>query len=550
MTHTTTLRQMRQKMVALALGVLLVVPHVAGAAESSTPRTVATPAGQIKIVSVNARQNAVLGIKRFEDMFELAKQLRKRPLAFNGGFTGGVSPPDVIAVSEMRPSNVEIFEHIFEQRFKTKYRLGGFEDAASQFIYNPARVTLDGEVTTWDDVCLGESSAGNKHSRFYQFARFTEIATGAPFVVAAVHIPKSFGGARPDCYQRNISELKRQLAAESAPTFVVGDFNKRPVETSRECDPDEDSPAQPWWTAMTTAEDGATPFVDSVRFFHRARHLGLEDEWTHEQKAATLVCDGSSIFRRARIDYIFSRGAIVAEAHADHPGWAGEIPGTKTKGTHKYSDHRWVWGRFVLTGPERPSRPLASQERGGVINLAWSPVEGATGYLVYRAIGDRDFDELAKTDSATTTYRDVFTEDGTAYRYAIAALGVDLGQSLESLGARQTADSRGPRVSSVTPGPGASGVDQRVVIKVVYDEGVAPDSVTNDRIRLYRGGKRIPGTLIQQSRRVLLFDPNFPLWKGIEHRVEVKPVQDALGNLGGSYSWGFTTEAPPPKERR
>lgn len=536
-------------MVALAVGVLLVIPHVVSAAESSTPRAVATPPGQIKIVTVNARQNAVLGIKRFEDMFELAKQLRKRPLAFNGGFTGGVSPPDVISMTEMRPSNVEIFEHIFEQRFKTKYRLAGSDNAASQFIYNPDRVTLQGEVVTWEDVCLGESSAGNRQGRFYQFARFTENATGAPFVFAGVHIPKNFGGAGANCYQDNIDELKRQLAGETAPTFIVGDFNKRSVETPRECDPNELTTALPWWAAMTSTDDGTAPFIDAVRSFHRARRLGMENEWTHEQKAKTLACDGSSVFRRSRIDYIFSRGATVAEAHADHPGWAGLVPGTKIKGTHKYSDHRWAWARFGLTGPAAPIRPLATQERGGVINLTWSPVEGASGYLIYRAVGSRAFDELAKTDAATTTYQDLFTEDGRIYRYAIAAIGSDVAQSIESLGARQTADARGPRVSSTTPGPGAFGVDQKLVLKVVYDQGVDPDSVTNDRIRLYRGSKRLPGDVIQQSRRVLLFDPSFPMWRGVSHRVEVKPVRDPLGNLGGSYSWGFVTEAPPKKRR-
>ena len=557
MAHTTTLKQMRQKITALLLGALLVAPLLgapqgAGAAETSTPRQAATPPGQVRIVTINARQNAVLGIKRFEDMFELAKSLRKRPLAFNGGYTGGVAPPDVIAIQEIRPSNVEIFEHIYEQRFKTKYSLAGREDAASQMIYNPERVTLEGEPVTWEDVCLGESSVGNRHVRFYQFARFTEIATGAPFVVAAVHIPKNFQGQGDDCYQENITEIQDQLATETAATFIVGDFNRRPVETPRECDPNELSAPTPWWSGMTAPAEDGSAFVDAVRHFHRRRTLGMENEWTQEQKSVTVVCDGSSKFRRSRIDYIFSRNAFVAEAHVDHPGWAGEEPGTKRKGVHKYSDHRFVWGRFILSGPLQPERPLATQHRGGMIEVSWRPVEGATGYLLYRAVGSRAFNEFARTDTFTTTYQDFFTEDGTPYRYAVAAIGADTGQSAESIGARQIADARGPRVASVTPNPGATGVEQRPIIKLVFDQGVLPESVTNDRVRLFRGSKMLPGELTQQSRRVLLFDPTFPLWKGVTHTVRVKPMKDALGNVGGGYSWSFTTIAPPPppKKRR
>lgn len=556
MEDTPGVRPMRHKMLALALasalslGAVSLAPHGTMAAETSTPREVATPPGQIKIVTINARQNAILGIKRFEDMFELAKQLRKRPLAFNGGFTGGVAPPDVIATQEMRPSNVEIFEHIYEQRFKTKYRLAGREDAASQLIYNPERVTLEGEPVTWEDVCLGESSAGNRHGRFYQFARFTEIATGAPFVLAAVHIPKNFSGAGADCHQRNVTEIEEQLKAETAPSFIVGDFNKRPVETARECDPNELSSPQPWWSTLTTPEEDGSAFVDTVQSFHREAGLGIEDEWTQEQKAASLVCDGSSKFRRTRIDYIFSRGAVIIEAHADHPGWAGEEPGTKVKGTHKYSDHRFVWGRFAISAPARPEPPIATQRRGGLIDVTWSPVEGATGYLLYRAVGDRAFDELIRTDAATTFFADYLTQDSITYRYAVAAIGGNTGQSPESLGTHQTADSRGPRVSSVTPGPGATGVEQRPIIKIVFDQGVLPSSVTSDRVRMYRGDKMLPGTLTQQSRRVLLFDPTFPLWKGVTHSVTVKPMQDALGNVGGGYSWSFTTVEPPPPPKK
>ena len=52
--------------------------------------------------------------------------------------------------------------------------------------------------------------------------------------------------------------------------------------------------------------------------------------------------------RRTRIDYIFAADATIAEAHADHPGWAGEEPGSHSPENFKYSDHRWVWARVAV----------------------------------------------------------------------------------------------------------------------------------------------------------------------------------------------------------
>jgi hypothetical protein len=85
-------------------------------------------------------------------------------------------------------------------------------------------------------------------------------------------------------------------------------------------------------------------------------------------------------------------------------------------------------------------------------------------------------------------------------------------------------------------------VERRANIRVTFDEAVRPDSVTDDRIQLYRGRKRLPGKLRQVSGRVLVFDPAFPMRARSEHKVVVKPVTDRLRNVGGGAGWTFETK--------
>jgi endonuclease/exonuclease/phosphatase family metal-dependent hydrolase len=544
--RVATLGNMRRKLTIVLLTLLLLASTAVRAAEDEPPRKIRTPRGQVKIMSINARQNGVLGLKRFEDMYELSHAVRRRPLAFNGGVNGAVAAPDVLAMQEVRSSNAEIFEHLLRQRFKVKYRLVGFEDAASQMVYNPETVTPAGEVVTWEDVC-SDRSPGRRDDRFYQFARFTENKTDAPFVVAAVHIPKNFRETDAvNCYVDNLEEVRDQLEAESGAVFIVGDFNRRAVELQHECDPNETSSSAPWYASMTSGDDDNRAYADAVRDDFRARGASMSNQWTHEQKAESVSCAGDSRFRRARIDYLFYANAVVAEASVDTPGWAGESPGARHPSNHKYSDHRFVQGRFVIEGPPRPLLPEVQRGLRGNLEITWQPVEGATGYVLYRATTG-DYSVLARLDATTTTYVDTATLHALTYRYSVAPLGEDSSQGLESRPGRETVDARGPQIVSVTPGRGATFVDIRSNIRIVFDERVRPESVRQDRIRLFRGSKRLSGELRQVEPRVLVFDPAFPLWKGMLHRVVTKPLQDRYQNVGSTTSWSFTTE---PKKRK
>jgi hypothetical protein len=180
------------------------------------------------------------------------------------------------------------------------------------------------------------------------------------------------------------------------------------------------------------------------------------------------------------------------------------------------------------------------------VDLTWQPVEGATGYVVYRALRGHAYSVLATVGPEVLSFADVFTEHGRSYRYAVAAHGVDGGIGLESRPAFAVADERGPHVLRLTPLRHATGVDPRVVIAVRYDENVDPESTTGDTIEVFRGRRRIPGTFVLAERRLLTFDPFGRLDKGVTYTVRVASVRDSLGNLGPRASWEFTTVEPPP----
>ncbi|MEA2434181.1 MAG: large repetitive protein [Actinomycetota bacterium] len=541
---------MRRKAAIVALGLLASTLHTPVSTLASAPPRQVSPGGQINIVTINAKQNRVLGINRFLAMFELGRALRFRPKAFDGGFNGSVTEPDVLVLTEFRASNLEIFERLLKQRFDTKYRIIGPADAAAAIIANTETVTAVEDPVRWSDVCTdADNPPDGRAVRDYQFQRFTEIATGTPFVVAGMHLAKDYRvTGQAQCLERNIQELRDQLAGETAATFVAGDFNKRAVEIVHECDPEEQSPSLIWWRQMTDPSDGGRTYVDAVREWHLVHGRSMADEWTHEQKTTKLLCDGSERFRRTRIDYIFSTGAVVAQASADAPGWAGPLPGQRNPDNYKYSDHRFVWGRFVISGPPQPAAPTTEERKDGEVFLTWQPVEGAVGYVLLRALADRQFNVLQRLPGETTSFTDSFTEDGRLYNYSIAAVGQDGGQGLESRNTTAIADSSGPHVIGVLPFDDARDVEVWRTIEVRFDEGVDPDSVTGDVIELTLGGRRVSGTVKQKSARRLVFNPAFPLKKGKVYKARTNGIRDRLGNRGQTFGWNFTTQAPPPKK--
>jgi endonuclease/exonuclease/phosphatase family metal-dependent hydrolase len=529
----------------LVVAALVTVPFVVPGSgiASGAPTLKFSPPGQIQLVTVNAEQMMKLSSDPKARLHHLVHSLATRPSAFDGGITGGVFSPDVIVTQEMQASNLKLFAKLLNRRFGHAYQVVGLTDTAAEFLIDTQTITTNGAVIESPDSCDGALGGKRLSTRFYDIGQFTEKATGTNFVVAGTHLSHQYNKtSQPLCYERNILQLRTELETLSPPMFVAGDFNRRAVKEKHECDPNEQSPPAGWWLEMTAPATGRA-YTDSVQSFDKATGASMAGEWTEKQLAPSHICDGTRGRRRSRIDYIFENGAIVAQAHVDR---------FSPRPRSLYSDHRFVWGRFVIAGPPTPNAPTATAEAGGVIHVSWQPDASAEQWLVYRALGDHPYKLLDKLPPGDTSLDDSATENGELYRYSVAAIGTTGGQSAESAPARAVADSSGPNVTRATPYPRARAVpvDQRV--DVFLSDRPDPNSVTAGTIRVTNTttGREIPGSLTQLGPRHLTWAPvKPPLRKATTYRVVVSGLRDRLGNAGYRYGSGFRTVAPPKRHK-
>ncbi|CAN5624399.1 hypothetical protein BH20ACT23_BH20ACT23_00960 [soil metagenome] len=251
-------------------------------------------------------------------------------------------PPDVVLLQEIEADGVEILSGLLEDRFPGS----SFEPTGplnrsmkSKAIVNEATNEVQDSIV-WTDAC----DARNR----YQALRLTR-AGGDAYTVAGVHIPWD---ATTECRKQNASLIRSTVEVWDGPTVAAGDFNQRSVLEQRECDLDETSEPQPWWDEMTSGESSER-FADAVKVEAQRAGDPVGEQWTYEGIGPTTLCDGTTKFRRNRIDYIFVRGMPVLDAGADDPGWAGEEPGTficEDEADCRYSDHRFVWARLGQGG--------------------------------------------------------------------------------------------------------------------------------------------------------------------------------------------------------
>lgn len=523
------------------------VPSPAIGARAQVAREVIAPPGQVVVATLNARQPKVLGINSFQRLYSMVLALRNRPAAFNGGAADAVSAPDVLIVQEMTSSNLEIFQNILNQTSRFDYQIAVAEGSLPKFLYNANTVSLVGSPIAWIDPC--KTGTDGKAIRRYQYARFLEKGSGVGFTVAGVHLSNDYtGSGGNNCRQTNVVELKRQLVAETGPVIVGGDFNYRPVVQYHECDPDERSEPTAWWSMMTSSLVGEPAFVDAVRESYRRRGVSMGGAWTYEALASSPTCKGTKDRRRSRIDYLFGMNTTVAEASPDTPGWALGRPGPYRPEDRRFSDHRFVWGRFVLSGPPRPTAPVTQPRRNGVIEVAWQPVDGATGYVLYRKRKGERYSAIEELDAAITTFTDPLTADQAYYRYAVAAIGPQGAQGFESRPVAEVADARGPRVIKYAPFYGAARVSRRANVYVRFGENVDPGSVTASTIRViqkakWKNGrdKVVGGRVVVDGARLLKFDPSRRLEGRRVYVVRVNAVTDRLGNRGARSSSRFST---------
>ena len=516
------------------ISAVLVLLLVGAPARAAFPPERKSPPGQIMVLTLNARQQRAVGLTSFLRLFQLVKSMRTRPAAFDGGTVDAAAAPDVIIFEEMKESNLEIIRRLLNQRTEFHYDIVSADPQASAtFLVNSETMSISQDPVTVEDPC--RDGGGDGPPTTYQVVRLTEMSTNQVVTIGGVHFLAQYRG---DCRDQNVTALKSAVASDPEPVVIGGDFNQRPVQTPLECDPNEQSGPLSWWSLMT-GSDGSRPFVDSVREFNRRQGVSFAEEWTFLRGQASSLCTGATDKKRSRLDYLFASDALVAEAHADHPGWLGEEPGSFAF-KHPYSDHRWVWGRYVLRGPARPEPPSLTVESGGGMSLSWLPQEGVANWVLYRATGAHPYDQIALLSGDQTTFRD-HGQDGVSYKYAIAPLASDGSQGFESLGASGVADSRGPRVEAVKPPREAHRVPRTSDVDVWFDEHIAPDSISNSTVSLVRKGRSVQGRVLQISGHQLRFNPKPWLKKDATYRVVVQAVRDDIGNSGARFSYVFHT---------
>ena len=290
----------------------------------------APSAEEVVIVTINAHQFR-------QDVARL------RMLSVALGESSIEGPPDVVLLQEIEADSVEFLSDQLEDRFPgSSFEPSGplNRSAKSKAIVNVATNEVRDSIV-WTDAC----DARNR----YLALRLVTRAGKRAYTVAGVHIPWD---SDTQCRTQNASLLRGTVEEWDGPSIAAGDFNQRAVVEQRECDLDETSEPQPWWSEMTSGES-SEGFTDAVRVEAQRAGDPVGEQWTYEGVGPTRLCDGTTKFRRNRIDYIFVRGMPVLDAGADDPGWAGEEPGTfncEDETDCRYSDHRFVWARLGLGG--------------------------------------------------------------------------------------------------------------------------------------------------------------------------------------------------------
>lgn len=285
---------------------------------------------EVVVVTVNAHQ-----------FKQDAERLRTLSVALNDAPIDRA--PDVVLLQEIEAGSVEALSGLLEDRFPgSSFEPAGPLDRSvkSKAIVNVATNEVRDSLV-WTDACDDRNR--------YLALRLVRRGGGEAFTVAGVHIPWD---SETECRKQNASLTRDTVDMWDGPSIVAGDFNQRAVVEQRECDLDESSEPQPWWDEMTSGES-SDRFADAIKVEAQRAGDPVGEQWTYEGIGPTTLCDGTTKFRRNRIDYIFVRGLPVLDAGADDPGWAGEEPGTfncEDETDCRYSDHRFVWARLGLRG--------------------------------------------------------------------------------------------------------------------------------------------------------------------------------------------------------
>ena len=306
---------------------------------------VESPAGDVVVVTVNAHQRDIDDAR----MNELAAGLATRV---------GLTPTaaDVVVIEEITQSGLIALRDKLNARMNASYAVVGLSsnsgltsDVKVKLLLNTLTMDYTGR-TSWLDVC--------DSVRLYQTVTAREKASGKEIAVAGVHLaPTSNATGDEVCRTSNAAKIRQQLAPYDDRGSVIGDFNRRAVQTEYECDPEELSNPMDWYAKMTASVNGHA-YLDAVRTYRRKATLPMSNQWTYENATATTTCSGATAVRRMRLDYVFASDVLTpVAAGTDDPGWGGAEPGQigcSPASTCKYSDHRFVWAQLSLPAAPQP----------------------------------------------------------------------------------------------------------------------------------------------------------------------------------------------------
>jgi large repetitive protein len=180
------------------------------------------------------------------------------------------------------------------------------------------------------------------------------------------------------------------------------------------------------------------------------------------------------------------------------PSTAGQPPETLTLyyqatdslgniGTQIVPTHQFQVYQGNLPGLNPPAQLTAQSLPAGVIQLNWTSVPQATGYVIYRGSSPGALTQLA-TLSTVLTYQDTTAQPDGTYYYAVATAWQQGSQT--SVGAQSSPVV--PGISISVPPPAPSGLAAQVIstgVQLTWTDPVNPTSVIT--LSLYRSGSTI-----------------------------------------------------------
>ena len=116
----------------------------------------------------------------------------------------------------------------------------------------------------------------------------------------------------------------------------------------------------------------------------------------------------------------------------------------------------------------------------------------------------------------------------------------------------QQIDTISPKISSVTPNYGTSGIPVTTTITAIFNEEIDASTVNASNFELLEDNSKVKGIIsLSQDGKTAVFTPSSPLSGSTIYTASISDVKDLAGNtMNFNSPWSFTTEAQaaPPSQ--